>query len=33
MDRFAEGYELARDVQLGDSAAWQPWHVGEFVRQ
>jgi len=27
------GYEFARDVPLGDSPAWQPWHVVEFVRQ
>ena len=29
----AEGYELARDVPLGDSPAWQPWHVVEFLRR
>jgi hypothetical protein len=29
----AEGYEFARDVQLGDSPAWPPWHVVELVRQ
>ena len=26
----AEGYEFARDVPLGDSPVWQPWHVVEF---
>ena len=29
----AEGYEFARDVPLGDSPVWQPWHVVEFLRQ
>ena len=29
----AEGYGFARDVPLGDSPAWQPWHVVEFLRQ
>ncbi len=29
----SEGYELARDVPLGDSPAWQPWHVVEFLRR
>jgi SAM-dependent methyltransferase len=29
----AEGYKFARDVPLGDSPAWQPWHVVEFLRQ
>ena len=29
----AEGYEFARDVPLGDSPAWLPWHVVEFLRR
>jgi hypothetical protein len=29
----AEGYGFARDVPLGDSPVWQPWHVVEFLRQ
>jgi hypothetical protein len=29
----SQGYEFARDVPLGDSPAWQPWHVVEFLRQ
>ena len=29
----SEGYEFARDVPLGDSPAWRPWHVVEFLRQ
>lgn len=29
----AEGYGFARDVPLGESPVWQPWHVVEFLRQ
>ena len=29
----AEGYELGRDVPLGDSPEWRPWHVVEFLRR
>ena len=26
----SEGYGFARDVPLGDSPAWRPWHTVEF---
>jgi O-methyltransferase len=29
----SEGYEFVRDVSLGESPAWRPWHVVESRRQ